>query len=668
MTLPVRNFFHTKYLRLCIKIFTLSIIIFPTVLECSAEEVDINQFIRKSDYLDVKISPDGETLAARIRDKETSYIIFLNRKNLKSIGAVKSSEGDLIYDYHWANNDRIVYRLGQKTVYLDAPSLTGKMFAINKDGSDRLQLFLGLDQRIQTVNGRLGGSKSYKKSSGTAKFLKRTDNKKKILVAYYPWQLNGKYYYDNRKLPPEIAILNIYNAKYSKVQTIKFPGANAVPDDSGRIRITSFTDQNDDNHVKFRKSEDSSWETFSPPNFRGELSLSSVSRDGEIAYLWAIPEADGADSLLALNLDDGKYSTIFENKSLDMDTWFKDPLTGRAAVGVFEGNQPSYLYTDEQLGKQHAMLTRAFKGQRVTISSHSDNGEILVVFVDSDVNPGDFYLFNTITNKAGFLFAAKSWIDPKEMKLKSPRYFTARDDQKFTGYLTKAKNQASAPLVVIPHGGPHGHREYWDFNSEAQLLSMSGYHVLQVNFRGSTGFGSQFQASGYGNWGKTMVEDVIDATEAIIREGIVSDNKTCIYGASYGAFSALAAVSMKPKLYTCAIGFAGVYDLQLLLENSQNHGNEAYYDKVLKTESPNWWHQSPTNNAERIQANILLIHGDNDTTASIKQSKNMKKALEAAGNKPKWIELDRIGHGIYDDEDRVTYYTEVLKFLQKQLH
>jgi len=415
-------------------------------------------------------------------------------------------------------------------------------------------------------------------------------------------------------------------------------------------------------------SESDSWSVFSPLGFEQKLSISSVSRNGDLAYVWATPESKGTESLLALDLDSGKHSTIFQKDSLDLDNWFQDPLTGRAAVGIFEGEKPSYTYTDETLGKQHAMLTRAFKNQRVTISSSSENGEILVVFVDSDINPGDFYLFNTSTNKADFLFSVKSWLNPKEMQAKSPRQFTSRDNQKISGYLTKAKNLASAPLVVIPHGGPHGHREYWNFDSEAQLLSSSGYHVLQINFRGSAGFGKQFKTAGYGNWGKLMVEDVIDATQAIIQEGIVSENKACIYGASYGAFSALAAVSMKPKLYRCAIGFAGVYDLKLLLKNSENQGNKSYFEKVLKTEKPNWWKQSPTNNAERIQANIFLIHGDNDTTASIDQSKAMKKALQNAGTTPKWLELDRIGHGIYDDEDRVIYYSEVLKFLQQQLH
>jgi len=641
-------------------------LIFPFSIAVFSAD-DVANYVRKSDYLDVVISPDGNTLATRVRKGEASYIVFIDRSTLKSIGAVKSSEGDLIYDYHWVNNERIVYRLGEKSPGSDNPSLTGKMFAINIDGSKRKQLFLGLDQSVSTTNSvRLNSTKSYKKLAGTPKFLSRTDNDKKIVVGFYPWSRSGNIYYDDRSRAPELAILNTYNAKYSLVETIPYPGARLFPDQSGLVKILSYK-KDDVNRLLIRSNKESEWQDLDLDAYSGSLSVSKVSKDGKFAYLWAT-ERQGVTVLLSVNLENMSTEVIFRRDGHDLDNWIEDPISYKPAVGVFEPKSAEYQYTQEPLAKQHAMLARAFKGKRVEIDNASDDGRFLLLFVESDTNPGDYYIFDTVAKKADFLFSAMSWIDPHQMQAKEYRQFTMRDGTQIGGYLTRAKGKEKAPLVVIPHGGPHSVREYWDFDPQSQLLASRGYHVLQVNFRGSDGFGSEHRTAGYGQWGKLMVHDIVDATKALNKEALLdAEGNNCIWGSSYGAFAALAAAAEATELFKCAVGFAGVFDLKLLEEEEAGTVNESYFDKVLATDSEGWWQQAPVLRAAQIKAKVFLVHGDDDHVASIEHSERMRAALNMAGNQPKWLELDRAGHGIYDDEDRIAYYRAVLEFLDKNL-
>ena len=219
-------------------------------------------------------------------------------------------------------------------------------------------------------------------------------------------------------------------------------------------------------------------------------------------------------------------------------------------------------------GKVRASLMRAFPGSNVRITSTTADGSLAIVFVDSDVNPGDYYLFDTKTMRAEFLRATRTWIDPRQMRPRKPIEVTARDGVKLHGYLTQPAGTGPQPLVVLPHGGPHGIRDTWEFDWEAQLLASRGYAVLQINFRGSAGYGMDFETAGYRQWGAGMQDDVTDATRWAIEQKVTEPNRICIFGGSYGAFAALMGAAREPDLYRCAVGYAGIYDLELMLSSA----------------------------------------------------------------------------------------------------
>jgi dipeptidyl aminopeptidase/acylaminoacyl peptidase len=211
------------------------------------------------------------------------------------------------------------------------------------------------------------------------------------------------------------------------------------------------------------------------------------------------------------------------------------------------------------------------------VTSSSTDGRKRVVFVDSDTNPGDFYLFDQASGSLSKLVSSMSWIKPAQMASMEPIELSARDGLKLRGYLTRPLGKEAAkqlPMVVLVHGGPYGVRDNWAFDPEVQLLASRGYAVLQVNFRGSDGYGHAFARAGFGEWGGKMQDDVTDATRWAITQGIADAKRICIYGASYGGYAALEGAVKEPDLYQCAIGNSGVYDLRLMHSRGDIHESE----------------------------------------------------------------------------------------------
>jgi dipeptidyl aminopeptidase/acylaminoacyl peptidase len=249
--------------------------------------------------------------------------------------------------------------------------------------------------------------------------------------------------------------------------------------------------------------------------------------------------------------------------------------------------------------------------------------------------------------------------------------FTSRDELTLHGYLTLPQGKSkSVPLIVMPHGGPHGVRDYWGFDWEVQLLANRGYGVLQLNFRGSSGFGREFLESGYGQWGGTMQNDLTDATQALIDQGIADSKRICMFGTSYGGYAALMGAVKEPDLYRCVIGSAGVYNLPMMFKEgdiSQSDSGLVYLKQALGQDQNQLKARSPAFNANKIKADILLIHGRKDKRAPIEQVESLTKALDKAGKPYQYFEISNEAHGYYDEANRSNVYSKVLKFLQQHL-
>lgn len=317
-------------------------------------------------------------------------------------------------------------------------------------------------------------------------------------------------------------------------------------------------------------------------------------------------------------------------------------------------------------------ISKAFDGQRVTITSATKNQKQAVIYIRSDVNPGEFYLFDTETLEAKFIAARLENLKSSQMANMQPIRFNARDGVELNGYLTmpKKKNDAPAPLIVKVHGGPHGVRDYWEFNTENQYFAANGFAVLQINFRGSGGYGKEFLESGYGEWGRKMQDDVTDATHWAIENGYADEEKICIYGASYGGYSSLMGVIKEPDLYQCAVGYVGVYSLPLMYEDSdipESDSGVKYLREVIGENESELKANSPVYQADKIKVPVFLVHGSEDVRVPMSHFEQLTQAFEKHDINYKTLVREE-GHGFQKEENKFELYPRLVQFFNKHLN
>jgi dipeptidyl aminopeptidase/acylaminoacyl peptidase len=254
-----------------------------------------------------------------------------------------------------------------------------------------------------------------------------------------------------------------------------------------------------------------------------------------------------------------------------------------------------------------------------------------------------------------------------------PVTLRARDGLALHGYLTWPAGKEAAqrlPLVVYLHGGPYGVRDSWGFDAEVQLLASRGYAVLQLNFRGSGGYGVPFMQAGFRQWGAAMQDDVSDATRWAITQGIADPGSICIFGASYGGYAALEGAVRDPDLYKCAIGYVGIYDLRLMYARGdipQSIFGENYLKMVLGENENELYDRSPIAHVDRLKATVMLIVGGADERVPPVQGERLHEVLLARKIEHEWLYQRTEGHGFYAEAHLVDMYEKLLALLDRQI-
>lgn len=419
-----------------------------------------------------------------------------------------------------------------------------------------------------------------------------------------------------------------------------------------------------------RRSE---WQRFEVEGFRADAIVPhAFTRDQQAVQFTGVREKESLSALYELDLRDQQVKRLFGHDVVDIDRVIFG-RQGGPVIGVrlqHGRQQHHWLEPENPVARAYLALERAFPGQAVLLTSMTDDRRRGVALVYSDANPGDYYHIDLESMDASLVVRARRWVQPGRMRPMIPIELSARDGLALHGYLIQPEGDGPHPMVVVPHGGPHGIRDRWGYDPEMQLLASRGYAVLQVNFRGSGGYGVDFEEAGYGEWGGRMQDDIADATRWAVAEGIADAGRICIYGASFGGYSAMMSAVREPDLYRCAIAFAGVYDLELMFTTGDvrlSRAGRDYLESVLGGDRALLQAASPVYHAERIKAPVLMVHGSEDWRVDASHARRMKAALETAGKAHEWIELKGEGHGIFDQETRQAYYEQVLAFLARHI-
>jgi dipeptidyl aminopeptidase/acylaminoacyl peptidase len=633
-----------------------------------AEPLPIEHFTRFDEFGTLKISPDGEYVAMTTGKYGRSVIAFIDLAGKNPVTGVRAPDPLQISDFHWVSNTRIVYTIAQRSAGLNTPGRTGELFAINRDGTRHEQVYGYRAGEVQI--GKL--IKQRESSFGSVELISPLrGNDQHVLVAEYPWKQEGSYWSFDPDARPNVLRLNIFSGHKDSLGSVPLRNADVLVDHDDQVRFGLGLDKEFKLAVVWKPEPRSEWQEFSLPGFREEgLAPWRFSADNKSVLLTGVREGEAFAGLYRLDLQTRAVEKVhaFENSEVsELITDFAD----RETVGVrARAGDYHWIVDNDPAAMLYKALYRAFARQNVEVTSTTDDGRLAIVHVKSDTNPGDYYLFDTKAMKASFLRAGRKWIDSRLMRPMESVQITARDGLKLPSYVTKPAGDGPYPLVVLPHGGPHGIRDSWGFDPEVQLLANRGYAVLQVNFRGSGGYGMDFETAGYRQWGAKMQDDLTDATHWAIEQKIATADRICIYGSSYGGFAALMGAAREPDLYRCAIGYAGVYDLELMFKSADvpdSRSGLAYLRKVLGDDPADLRARSPTHNAERIKSPVMLIHGKADWRADFEQAERMKAALEKHNKQLEWIEIKREGHGVYDEETRREVYERILGFLDKHL-
>lgn len=622
----------------------------------------LETFLRHPTFKDMKISPDGKHLAATVpMDDDKTILAVFSRETMKPTAFLQIREGEHVDRFVWVSDERLVVSAAIKLGMLDAPMPTGELFGVDADGKRTSTLF-----GFRVNNETTGSNIRRKQQEAASAFLLDTlpGDERHVLIVVQPWDNDGS-------LPREVRRMNVNSGVTQVVTRAPMPNAWFLTDGEGNVRV-GYGQQNDgNNQVYVRGADGGEWRLFHDQKEAGYEMYPLAFERGNRTMLASRSRDGAADAVVSVDLATGAQTDV-----LDLQADPTRLLVGRDRRYAYAlRSDPGlprldFLSTGTPEERLARALVSAFPGQLAMLTSFTSDGKHALVSVGSDRNSGEFYLLETETMKAHFLAASRDWLDPAAMAQVRPVTIPARDGQVLHGYLTvpNGREAKDLPLVVNPHGGPHGIRDYWEFDEEAQLLASRGYAVLKVNFRGSGGYGSDFERAGHRQWGGRMQDDIADAVRWAVKEGHADGDRVCIYGGSYGGYAALMNAARYPELYRCAVGYAGVYDLSLMYNDGdirQTLYGKQYLARVLGNEG--LAQNSPVNLADRIKVPVLLIHGGEDVRVPQAHADRMRRALKDAGNDPEWLVEPREGHGFYNMESRVRMYTQLLAFLDRHI-
>lgn len=623
--------------------------------------VNVDAYVKKNSFNQIKISPDGKYYAASVPLADRTMLVVLERATNKVTGSFKLPVNNHVATFRWVNNNRLVISVAEKFGLLASPQLTGELFAIGADGS-KPELLVG----YRVDDGGLGTTIKPKKDNARIwGYLVDSlpADERSVLISAQPYS-NDPFSSAEK--------LDTYTGRLTRVAKAPVRDANFQTDNRGVVRFVTGSNSDNVHRLYYRTGNGAEWELLSVESeTQGAEYPIGFSADDKVAYL-LVEQKHGPDALVALDLETLKRTEMLRDDDVDpADVIYRSGT--RVPVGLhFMDGKPRTVFLDEKSPEarlQHG-LEAAFAGSGVEITSQTADGGLALVKVSSDRNPGDFYLFDTVARTAAHVIASRDWLDPEEQAPMQPVKLAARDGLALHGYLTTPKGSTGKglPLVVMPHGGPFGVQDVWEFNDEAQMLAAAGYAVLQVNYRGSSGYGRAFHAAGAQKWGGAMQDDLTDATRWAIEQGIADRSRICLYGASYGGYASLMGVAKEPGLYKCAAGYVGIYDLPKrhndLKGASARTGNWAA-DWMGKQEE--LAALSPNRIADRIKVPVFLAAGGEDKIAPVQHTEMMEKALRKAGVPVESLYYRTEGHGFYEEAHRKEYYTRLLAFLSRHL-
>jgi dipeptidyl aminopeptidase/acylaminoacyl peptidase len=425
--------------------------------------------------------------------------------------------------------------------------------------------------------------------------------------------------------------------------------------------------------VLVRDSASADWRTLLTIPAEDVTSSDVVSFSGDGRSLVMISAA-GADTgrLTRVDLATGATTVLAEDPEADVTGAVLDPDTRDPQIVMILKDRMTYVVLDPSVEDDLKAIRGLHPGDPMFLGRDEADQTWLVGF-NVDAGSLTFYLYDRASKSGRLLFEARPALSSYTLAAMEPFSFTARDGLEIHGYVTfpPGPGRSSLPAVLDVHGGPQV-RDSWGYNPEAQWFANRGYLCVQVNYRGSTGYGKAFVAAGDREWGGKMHDDLIDAVSYITGQGWADPSRVAIYGGSYGGYAALVGAAFTPGVFRCAVDIVGPSNLKTLLETIPPYWAPMIaqlYRRVgnPETDAEFLWSRSPLSRARDIKIPLLIAQGANDPRVKQAESEQIVAALTEAGIEHEYLLFPDEGHGFAKPENRIRFYTAAERFLARYL-
>ncbi|MCA1578700.1 MAG: S9 family peptidase [Acidobacteria bacterium] len=598
--------------------------------------IPLKDFFRNPTKVAYALSPNGEYLAF-MQPWESRLNIFVEKIGTGNAVRVTSAKQRDISGYAWKGNNRIVY------IQDTGGDENFRLYAVGIDGSNQKDLTPFEKVRAQIIDR-----------------LERNENE--ILVG-----LN--------KRDPRVSDVYRINVNTGEMNMIaENPGnyTGWATDWDGKLRIAVTTD-GVNSTLMFRNTEAEKFAPLVTTSFRETIAPLLFTPDNNHLY---VASNVGRDKTAVVKYDvenKKEIEKIFEHPEVDVNNLLSSRKR-RVITGVsYITDKTRYQFIDKQRADLQKDLEGRLPGYEVRLAGCNLEEDKCLVRTFTDRSLGAYYFYDLKSKDFRKLADVSPWLNEQDLVSMKPIKYQSRDGLTIHGYLTLPKGvpARNLPVVVNPHGGPW-YRDQWGFNPEVQFLANRGYAVLQVNFRGSTGYGRKFWEASFKQWGKTMQDDITDGVQWLIKQGIADPKRIGIYGGSYGGYATLAGLVYTPDLYAAGVDYVGVSNLFTFIKAIPPYWKpylEMLYEMIGHPEKDKdlLTAASPVFHTDKIKVPLLIAQGANDPRVNKAESDQMVEALKKRGIEVPYIVKSNEGHGFANEENRFEFYRAMEEFLGKHL-
>lgn len=626
------------------------------------DEVKLKTFLADNDYRTVRVSPDGKHLSLLMLEDERYTLVILDIETMQPTAKVQYGESKNIeiLGAEWATNELLRYSTTRESGRVEGDFLVPNMFLLSVDGKT--------NERIWSYKGNY---ENQKRSSGDlirgfpAVISRLEDDDNRLLLFIRPFSRDGA---------DRAAVYHLELDSGDVRQVSKLPEYTSavVSSSDGKVLVATTLDREYDQNV-YVSTNRGKWEPIEIG--LGDFNKNFVAFAVRGDYIYATAQEgsaiDAPTHVIRYRLSTGDWEDAAQiGFSSISEALITDD--GVLTMVSYNDGKPVHRVIDgsDRTAQVVSYFAKNYEGFSVSVVSETDDESKIVLHLGSGAHAGEYFLFDFNTRKAKFLVAMRESIDGNELSPLQDASFTSSDGVTIPGWYQPPAGVEKPALIVDIHGGPHGPYQPFGFNSSWHIFNNMGYAVYGPNFRGSGGYGPNFEQSGYGEWGTRMIDDMYEGVQALIADGRVDPERVCVYGGSYGGYASTQSLVRHNDFYRCGVIIAGIFDMKTQMSRTDIEGayfGENFMDLVMGEDDAKLREMSPIHNIDKINAPMLILHGEEDERTPFKGAKEFVDALKKTDKKFDYHWYKKEGHGNRKLENRIDEWQRIEAFLKENL-